>query len=76
MTTRNAADLADELIEAARDAVRAGQASSVSAYLAALEEPSAPESLADVLADMDAEYGPVNDEDRAWARQVIDRMQQ
>lgn len=61
-------------VRAAEDAVTAGRAPSVSAWVAAaMAERSRRESLAVVLADIRAELGPPTDEETAWARSVLYR---
>lgn len=58
--------------KAARAAVAAGRAPSVSAWVAsAMAERAHQESLADVLAEIRAELGPASDEETAWARSVL-----
>jgi Arc/MetJ-type ribon-helix-helix transcriptional regulator len=67
--------LPDELVEAARAAVRDGRAASVSAYVAdALREKSGRYTLADVLDRLDAELGPPGPEADAWAKREADRV--
>lgn len=75
MTTEKVAvSLPSELLSAAREAVKAGRAPSVSAYVAeAMAEKQGRERLDAVLAAMAAEDGEPTDEDRAWVRQVLDR---
>jgi Arc/MetJ-type ribon-helix-helix transcriptional regulator len=75
MTTKIAVSLPDELVEAARAAVRDGRAASVSAYVAdALREKSGRYTLADVLDRLDAELGPPGPEADAWAKREADRV--
>jgi Arc/MetJ-type ribon-helix-helix transcriptional regulator len=75
MTTKIAVSLPDELVEAARAAVRDGRAASVSAYVAdALREKSGRYTLADVLDQLDAELGPPGPEADAWAKREADRV--
>jgi Arc/MetJ-type ribon-helix-helix transcriptional regulator len=75
MTTKIAVSLPDELVEAARAAVRDGRAASVSAYVAdALREKSGRYTLADVLDRLDAELGPPGPEADAWAKREANRV--
>lgn len=61
-----------EAVEAAEAAVAAGQAPSISAWVAgAMTERARRERLADVLAEIRAELGPATDEETAWARSVL-----
>lgn len=61
-----------EAVEAAEAAVVAGQAPSISAWVAgAMAERARRERLADVLAEIRAELGPATDEETAWARSVL-----
>lgn len=61
-------------VRAAEDAVAAGRAASVSAWVAgAMIDRARRESLAEALADIRAELGPATDEETAWARSVLDR---
>jgi Arc/MetJ-type ribon-helix-helix transcriptional regulator len=72
MTTKIAVSLPDELVAAARQAVAAGQAASVSAFVAqTIIEHGRHAELADLLADMATEDGPPTEADRAWARQAL-----
>lgn len=74
MSTRITVSLPDELVVAATSAVAAGQAASVSAYVAmALREQVDRESVADVLAEWLAEAGPLSDEETAWVGAALDR---
>jgi hypothetical protein len=62
----------EETARAARDAVAAGRAPSVSAWVAsAIADQALRERLTDVLADIRAELGPASDEETAWARSVL-----
>jgi Arc/MetJ-type ribon-helix-helix transcriptional regulator len=64
--------LPEEQVEAARHAVADGRAASVSAYISqALARRDADEDLADMLAEMNEEYGPPTEADRAWARRAL-----
>ena len=58
--------------QAAKAAVAAGRAASVSAWVAsAIEQQARHEHLQDVLADIRTELGPATDEETAWARSVL-----
>jgi len=71
MTVKITVSLPDHLVAAAKRAVDSGQAASVSGYVAAaMEAYREPETLAEFLADMDRELGPVPPEVQAWARAV------
>jgi Arc/MetJ-type ribon-helix-helix transcriptional regulator len=60
MTTKIAVSLPDELVEAARAAVRDGRAASVSAYVAdAMADKALRTSLGELLDDLDRLHGPV-----------------
>lgn len=60
MTTKIAVSLPDELVEAAREAVRDGRAASVSAYVAdAMADKARRSSLGEILDQLDRLYGPV-----------------
>lgn len=60
MTTKIAVSLPDELVEAAREAVRDGRAASVSAYVAdAMADKARRTSLGEILDQLDRLYGPV-----------------
>ena len=64
--------LPEEQVAAARQAVAAGRAASVSAYISeALARRDADEELADSIAEIYAEAGPPAEEERAWARRVL-----
>lgn len=64
--------LPHDLAQEVRDEVRMGHAPSVSAYIAAaVEEKRERDRLQEVLAQMDAEYGPVTSEELAWADRVL-----
>jgi len=61
-----------ETVDAAEAAVDAGQATSLSAWVAgAMAQRAQREQLSDVLADIRAELGPPTDEETAWARSVL-----
>jgi Arc/MetJ-type ribon-helix-helix transcriptional regulator len=73
MTTKLAISLPDELAEQVRAAVRAGRAPSVSAYIAsAIEALRDAPTLDQVLAEMEAEFGPIPAEVQAWAEAQFD----
>lgn len=58
--------------KAAKAAVAAGRAASVSAWVAsAIEQQARREHFKDVLADIRVELGPATDEETAWARSVL-----
>jgi hypothetical protein len=72
MTTKIAVSLPDEVVSAARQAVRDGRAPSVSAYIATtLAERQDYENLATLLAEMAADTGGPSPEDRRWARTAL-----
>jgi Arc/MetJ-type ribon-helix-helix transcriptional regulator len=72
MTTKIAVGLPDELVLAARAAVKEGRAASVSAYVAAaLFDLTRREGLANLLADLDAELGPPDSESLAFADRTL-----
>lgn len=72
MTSKIAVSLPDDLVTSARQAVRDGRAASVSALVAhALREHLERPTLADVVAEMVAEVGEPDDDDRAWAAAVM-----
>ena len=72
MTSKLAISLPDEYVVAARQAVDEGRASSVSAYIAeALADRIRNDALTELLADMAAEAGPPDAEDRRWARSAL-----
>lgn len=72
MTTKIAVSLPDELVVAARQAVAAGQAASVSAFVAdAIEEHGRYEQLAALLSEMAIEAGTPTEGDRLWAREAL-----
>lgn len=74
MSTRITVSLPDDLVMAATSAVAAGQAASVSAYVAmALREQAERESVADVLAEWLAEAGPLSEEENAWVETALAR---
>lgn len=62
----------EETARAARDAVAADRAPSVSAWVAsAIANQALRERLTDVLADIRVELDPASDEETAWARSVL-----
>jgi Arc/MetJ-type ribon-helix-helix transcriptional regulator len=64
--------LPEEQVAAARQAVAAGRAASVSAYISqALARRDADDELREMLAEVYAQAGPPDDADRAWARQAL-----
>ena len=64
--------LSPDVVRRAKRAVRRGRAKSLSALVnGVLDERLKRDELDDVLAAMDAEYGPVDEETRAWARRVL-----
>lgn len=72
MTTKIAISLPDEQVAAAKQAVRDGRASSVSAFISrALDHRLAEYTLADVAAAWIAEDGEPSAEDYAWADEVL-----
>ena len=72
MRTRITVTVDETTARAARAAVAAGRAPSVSAWVAsAMAERAHRESLAEVLAEIRAELGPATDEETAWARSVL-----
>lgn len=72
MRTRVTVTVDEDAVRAAEDAVAAGRAPSVSAWVAsAMSERAHRENLAVVLAEIRAELGPATDEETAWARSVL-----
>ena len=72
MTVKIAVSLPDELVEQARAAVAAGRAASVSAYVAdALREKGRRRTLADWVAEQEAEFGPITEAEAAWADKAL-----
>ncbi len=64
--------LAPDVVRRAKKVVKRGRAKSLSALVnGALDERLRRDELDDVLAEMDAQYGPVDEETRAWARRVL-----
>lgn len=64
--------LPEEQVAAARQAVAAGRAASVSAYISqALSRRDADEELAEAVAEIYAEAGQPTEADRAWARRAL-----
>jgi len=72
MTKKIAVSLPDELVADAHEAVAAGRASSVSAYVAqAMRQMRDRESVGAIADDFFAEFGPPSEEDVAIARRVL-----
>jgi hypothetical protein len=72
MRTRVTVTVEQDVVNAAEAAVAAGQAPSVSAWVAgAMAERAQREHFRDILAEMRDEYGPATDEETAWARSVL-----
>ncbi|HEY3844207.1 MAG TPA: hypothetical protein VGL48_13230 [Acidimicrobiales bacterium] len=72
MTTKIAVSLPDEAVAAARQAVAEGRSSSVSAFVAAaIADKTRFGELELLLADMAAEAGAPDQEDRRWAREAL-----
>lgn len=72
MRTRVTVTVDHEAVAAAEAAVAAGQAASVSAWVAeAMLARARREQLRDVLAEIRAELGPATEEETAWARSVL-----
>jgi Arc/MetJ-type ribon-helix-helix transcriptional regulator len=71
-----AVTLPQELVLAARAAVREGRAASVSAYVAeAMAQRATADDLDALLAEMlDNTGGPMTDEERLWADQLLQRQ--
>jgi Arc/MetJ-type ribon-helix-helix transcriptional regulator len=70
--TRITVSLDEEDVRLVEEAVRAGEAPSVSAWVAAaIRQRAGRESTADVLADIRREIGPATEEETAWARSVL-----
>jgi Arc/MetJ-type ribon-helix-helix transcriptional regulator len=64
--------LAPDVVRRARKAVKQGHAKSLSAFVnGVLDERLRRDELDRVLAEMDAQYGPVDEGTRAWARRVL-----
>ncbi len=64
--------LTPDVVRRAKKAVRQGRAKSLSALVnGLLEERLRRDELDEVLREMDEEYGPVDEETRAWARRVL-----
>lgn len=65
----------DDVLDAVRERVAAGDAPNVSAYFAAAAETRTREgSLASLLADLEREHGPVDGETRLAVDAVLDRL--
>ncbi|MDA8267256.1 MAG: hypothetical protein M0013_02640 [Actinomycetota bacterium] len=72
MRTRVTVTVDESVARAAEEAVAAGRAPSVSAWVAsAMAERAQRQALVDVLAEIRAELGPATDEETAWARSVL-----
>ncbi|HEX8859769.1 MAG TPA: toxin-antitoxin system antitoxin subunit [Actinomycetes bacterium] len=71
-TAKIAVTLPPELVEAAKRAVDAGRAPSVSAYVAqALARQERADSLAELLDELIDQHGEPSSADYAWARQAL-----
>lgn len=72
MKRKIAVSVPEDLVAEAEEAVAAGRAPSVSAYVsAAMQEKTRNDRLIDVLDEMDRELGPPGKRAEAWARQVL-----
>jgi Arc/MetJ-type ribon-helix-helix transcriptional regulator len=72
VTIKITVSLPDELVEQSRAAVRSGRAASVSAYVAeALREKGRRRTLADWVAEQEAEFGPITEAEMAWAQKAL-----
>ncbi len=72
MRTRVTVTVGQDTVDAAEAAVAAGEAASLSAWVAgAMAQRVQREHLSNVLADIRAELGPATDEETAWARSVL-----
>jgi hypothetical protein len=72
MRSRITVTVDERALRAAEEAVAAGRAPSISAWVAAaMADRGQADSLADVLADIRRELGPASDEETAWARSVL-----
>ncbi|MDR0592071.1 MAG: hypothetical protein LBG60_02190 [Bifidobacteriaceae bacterium] len=72
MTQKIAVSLPDHQVEAARRAVSAGRAASVSGFVsAALARAEREDSLARLLDDLDRELGAIGAADLAWADRAL-----
>lgn len=61
-------------LDKAHEAVRAGRAKSISAYIGrALERQSREESLVQLVSDLIAEHGEPSAKDKTWAKRVLKR---
>ncbi len=64
--------LSPDVVRRAKRAVKQGRAKSLSALVnGVLDERLRRDELDEVLARMDEEHGPVDEETRAWARRVL-----
>lgn len=74
MTTKITVSLPDDLVAEANEAVEAGRAASVSAYVAdAMSEQREQDTLTELVGDMIAENGRPSQEDYEWAETVLGR---
>jgi Arc/MetJ-type ribon-helix-helix transcriptional regulator len=72
MTVKLNISLPDELALEARAAVRAGRAPSMSAYIAmALEAFPDPPTLAEILDEVDAQFGRTSPDVKTWAEEQL-----
>lgn len=72
MTSRITVSLPAGLVDAANEAVKAGRATSVSAYVAeALADKAGREQLETFLADWREQVGPPSSEETAWAEHAL-----
>jgi hypothetical protein len=72
MRTRVTVTVDDATVRAGEEAVAAGDAPSLSAWVAAaMVERASRERLSSVLAEIRAELGPATEEETAWARSVL-----
>ena len=66
----------DELAEEAREAVKQGAASSVSAYVtSALDAYRHRQTLDELLRELDEHFGEVDPDTQAWASSELDRVE-
>ena len=72
MKRKIAVSVPEDLVVEAEQAVAAGRAPSVSAYVSdALRAKARNDRIIDVLDEMDRELGPPGKRAQAWARQVL-----
>lgn len=77
MTAKIAVSLPDHLVAEARAAVAEGRSASVSAYVAqAMDEKSRRRTLAEVLDDLDAEFGAPSDTLTDRADRALDALRE